>query len=57
MNEYRKDFIDYPTAWAICRNEAIAHDARCSYQTENGAFLCDCGAAIEWWDNYAEGNQ
>ena len=43
--------MDYPTAWNFVRaTDPKDHDERCSWRTENGAFLCDCRIL---WDEYA----
>lgn len=48
------DFIDFPLAWAICR-EGIEHRSpKCSYVQASGGFLCDCGAMILEWKRRRE---
>ncbi|MFJ5984265.1 DUF4326 domain-containing protein [Lentzea sp. NPDC092896] len=44
-----RDFIDFPTGWRLAR-EGVPHWTRkCSYVSENGAFLCDCDAIEVRW--------
>ena len=42
--------MDYPQAWEFVRaTKPEEHHERCSWRTENGAFLCDCDVL---WDEY-----
>ena len=43
--------MDFPTAWAFVRDTDMElHDERCSYRSENGAFLCDCHVLNDEYD-------
>jgi len=45
-----RDYLDIPAAWLICR-EGLTHTSpECSYVTEQGALLCDCGAVEARWE-------
>lgn len=46
MADYRKDMLDFPTAFEIQRNEDLEHHPKCSQP----AMLCDCGAVVEFWE-------
>lgn len=49
-----RDFIDYPTGWAIQAAGLTHTDARCS-AVQTLAFLCDCGAVqVRWAELRAE---
>lgn len=44
-----RDFIDFPTGFAIQAAYELAHDPRCSFIVGDGAFLCDCHAVPLRW--------
>lgn len=49
------DYIDFPTAWAICREYDLDHHPRCSYVQTDGALLCDCTAVNAKWNELRQG--
>ena len=44
-----RDFIDFPTAWALQRAGLKHTDQRCSAVQTDGTLLCDCGAVEDRW--------
>lgn len=50
-----RDFIDFPTAWAIQESCQLEHNERCSsvpgwHPMSGSALLCDCGAIEAHWE-------
>lgn len=46
-----RDFIDFPTAWALARSGLPHWTELCSYVQTDGALLCDCDAIyVRWWE-------
>lgn len=46
MSEQRGPILDYPTAWAIQREQDLEHHPKCS---AHAGLLCDCGAVESAW--------
>jgi hypothetical protein len=50
-----RDFLDFPTAWAIQEAGGLPHHERCSsvegwHPLSGPALLCDCGAVKLRWE-------
>lgn len=45
---HKRDFIDYPTGWALQR-AGVSHLETCSAELTDGAMLCDCRAIYARW--------
>ena len=44
-----RDFIDFPTGFAIQAAYDLDHNPKCSFIVGDGAFLCDCHAVPQRW--------